>query len=116
MGHADPAGQARLEIGILDKLHAMKHGNPATLDWNAVEDWSKRGTTRLGPDESDFGQMAICFAVQMAGQLSELAVMTFSALHLSGETQGRLVGALAALAARRLALHDWAAKRWSSFP
>ncbi len=107
---------AKRQYDMYAKLCAMKHGNPAVTSFHRPADWTKFGTARLGPDISDYGQKAICFAITLAGQVSEMALSVVAKTLLTPGQRTEIEGRLQPVTRSRLALNTEARQQWTSFP
>lgn len=113
-GVPDYENQAKTERAVYGKLCALKHGNPRSFSFHAVDDWQDTGTVRLGPDLSEFGQKAICFASFMAAQLTELALQEVAQNHLAQDKN--FLYALKEKTEERQKIFEITNKKWTSFP
>ncbi len=115
MGVKDVAKHEQLEYEMHQKLCALKHGNPNAMTFHSPAEWAKYGTSRFGPDASEFGQQSICFAIQMAGQSVALALREVVVHLVEAEKQGDLLHLLDEANAMRNRLVVECGKRWSGF-
>jgi len=115
-GHPEPDKQLATERAAYARLCAMKHGNPAGLDLRPTDQWASAGTLRMGPDDTELGQKTICLAVELGGQVAELAMSEIAKKLLSVSGQQEFTPLLDKLTAQRLAVNATSKSRWTSFP
>jgi hypothetical protein len=96
---------------VYQKLCMVKHMNPISQKRRGYEIVGKRIELFSGPDTSDEGLQAACFALENAGGLANVALASFGEHHLSGD-QRDLLRSVHAVDAAAAALNKKSAARW----
>lgn len=107
-----PLRQVDLEYEVYRRLNAFKHASPAWLSFHDLQDWTKEGTLRIGPDMSPHGQWALCFALEASSQLALMALVEAASQTQPSPLRDNFISEVEAANSVRVTLHDSMEKRW----
>jgi len=97
---------------VYQKLCMVKHMNPVSQRRRGYEVVGARLELFSGPDISDEGLQAACFALENAVGLANAALASFGKHHLSGDQQD-LLREIHAIDATASSLNERSAARWA---
>jgi hypothetical protein len=106
------AQQFETEYEVYRRLNAFKHASPVWLSFHRPQDWEELGTLRMGPDLSQHGQWALCFALEVGSQLVLLALIEAANQLLPSPGRERYMQAVDAANQECLRLHAILQGRW----